>query len=361
MEQLRVVKLGSNAHSFTCRTTLGKLPPLVIMRRLLPHRALFLVLTLTALHKAFGTSSNIQPNYGSVHVDGDGNLHLNPAFSGRVFVNGTDMFRVIQEMQSELGQLKTIDQEMQSELGQLKTKCGALDQEMQSELGELKTIDQEMQSELGQLKTRFDVLESDIRRSQNESGAEVNQYVHASDGALYLQAPNGVFLSNGKTHIINEGGDSWLPKTLRVAVGDTLNFRWATYEGVMQEDDKGIPTGAVSELSLGGEFAFKISQPGMFHFKGANKGYSVTVTAVIISGVGANWDPSWQLPSDVGEYTRAHLKVVGAPEVSNLNGYYTKLPSTCNGQVCYSKMLGPEVTLYCMYCACVRHVVGCCM
>ena len=315
MEQLRVVKLGSNAHSFTCRTTLGKLPPLVIMRRLLPHRALFLVLTLTALHKAFGTSSNIQPNYGSVHVDGDGNLHLNPAFSGRVFVNGTDMFRVIQEMQSELGQLKT----------------------------------------------RFDVLESDIRRSQNESGAEVNQYVHASDGALYLQAPNGVFLSNGKTHIINEGGDSWLPKTLRVAVGDTLNFRWATYEGVMQEDDKGIPTGAVSELSLGGEFAFKISQPGMFHFKGANKGYSVTVTAVIISGVGANWDPSWQLPSDVGEYTRAHLKVVGAPEVSNLNGYYTKLPSTCNGQVCYSKMLGPEVTLYCMYCACVRHVVGCCM
>lgn len=50
------------------------------------------------------------------------------------------------------------------------------------------------------------------------------------------------------------------------------------------------------------------------------------------------------LPTDLGSFTRAVLQVKGAG-LSAVNGYYSQLPGTCMGSVCYSKIMGPEVRI----------------
>jgi len=62
------------------------------------HCILFsLLLALTALHQASATSTTLHPDHGYIHVDDKGNLHLNPAISGRVFIGGNDATAALAE------------------------------------------------------------------------------------------------------------------------------------------------------------------------------------------------------------------------------------------------------------------------
>lgn len=50
------------------------------------------------------------------------------------------------------------------------------------------------------------------------------------------------------------------------------------------------------------------------------------------------------LPSDITAFTNGVLKVTGAGR-AEVDGYYTQIPGACNGKVCYSKILGPDVRI----------------
>lgn len=204
---------------------------------------LALVFALATLHRV-SANSNLLPDHGSVKVDEKGGLHLNPAFGGRVYINGTDVFTMFEEMQGNHERLKR----------------------------------------------RVDELERN--NQQSNSGIPINEYLHVKNNAIYLQASNGVFISNGEIHTIVEDGGEWKSSSLTVGVGDTLRFVWSSFEGVLQVNDKGNPDGAASEMSLGGFFEFFVAQPGRYYFKAANKGFSTTVDADLLSGVTANANAS---------------------------------------------------------------------
>ena len=57
-----------------------------------------LCLLLTHAAGATGSAGSGGKDHASIHVDADGNLHLDPAFNGRVLINGTDVLALLDRL-----------------------------------------------------------------------------------------------------------------------------------------------------------------------------------------------------------------------------------------------------------------------
>lgn len=109
----------------------------------------------------------------------------------------------------------------------------------------------------------------------------ITDVINVQDGAAFLSAPAGVYLSANRTHNVTEGSNNWSPSSLTAVVGDYIRFQWSSMEAIYETQSDGttmLQGGAVSgPASVSGEFVVRLTRPKTYYFRAANKGYLCTV------------------------------------------------------------------------------------
>ena len=111
----------------------------------------------------------------------------------------------------------------------------------------------------------------------------ITDVIDVHDDAVYISAKNGVFLSSGAAHVINEASTSWNPSSLDCNVGDRVTFKWSSLEAVYETQADGstaVQGGYNSgDATIGGEFTVWLNEAKTYKFRAANKGFVLTVNA----------------------------------------------------------------------------------
>lgn len=199
------------------------------------------VVAMMLLNAQADEAGEAQPSKVVLKSDPAGHLHINTSSPDQdVFVNGVSFSQLAQNV-VELNQAVT---SLQATVDNLLASVAALQeaQPQQSEIADVVTV---------------------------------------HDDAVYISAKNGVFLSSGAAHVINEASTSWNPSSLDCNVGDRVTFKWSSLEAVYETQADGstaVQGGYNSgDATLGGEFTVWLNEEKTYKFRAANKGSVLTV------------------------------------------------------------------------------------